>query len=81
MKKVTTYKAKTQLSSLIKEARAGEEVIILHGTQPVARLVAYGETEFKPVRPKVGQKTSENVAYDDDVFAPLSDEALDEWGL
>lgn len=39
MKRVTIHAAKTNLSRLIERARAGEEVIIARGAEPVARLV------------------------------------------
>jgi prevent-host-death family protein len=38
--RVNLYEAKTQLSSLVERARAGEEIIIAKGGKPVARLVA-----------------------------------------
>ncbi|MQA89224.1 MAG: type II toxin-antitoxin system prevent-host-death family antitoxin [Gemmatimonas sp.] len=37
---VNLYQAKTQLSQLVKEASAGEEIIIAKGGKPAARLVA-----------------------------------------
>jgi antitoxin (DNA-binding transcriptional repressor) of toxin-antitoxin stability system len=36
------HQAKTNLSRLLEEAREGQEVIITHGCEPVARLVAHG---------------------------------------
>jgi prevent-host-death family protein len=39
MKVVTVHKAKTQLSKLIEEACAGEEIIIARGKAPVVRLI------------------------------------------
>lgn len=41
----TTYQARTQLSRLLREAGAGQEVIVLRGKQPVAKLV--------PIQPQV----------------------------
>ena len=38
MTTVTIHKAKTNLSKLIERARAGEEIIIAKGKEPVARL-------------------------------------------
>ncbi len=37
---VNLYEAKTQLSKLVEEAAAGEEIIIAKGGRPRARLVA-----------------------------------------
>lgn len=42
--RVTIQQAKTQLSQLIRRACEGEEVIILRGTKPVARLEVIEET-------------------------------------
>jgi prevent-host-death family protein len=39
----TTYEARTHLSRLLREAEAGQEVIILRGKRPVAKIV--------PIRP------------------------------
>ncbi len=35
----TTYEAQTHLSRLLKEAEAGQEVIILRGKRPVTKIV------------------------------------------
>ena len=80
MKKVTTHQAKTQLSQLIKEACNGEDVVVCRGDQPMVRLVPVDGTPVS-TRPRVGQLTSEPVTYSEDVFAPLSDEELELWGL
>ena len=39
MSKVTIHEAKANLSSLIEEALSGEDVIIMRGKQPLARIV------------------------------------------
>lgn len=44
------HQAKTQLSRLLTEVEAGEEVIIARAGRPVARLVAY-EPAAEPRRP------------------------------
>ena len=41
MKIITVHAAKTNLSKLIAQACAGEEIIIARGPTPVARLVRY----------------------------------------
>jgi prevent-host-death family protein len=43
VKKTTMHDAKTNLSKLVRYAEAGEEVLILRGKKPVARLVAVSE--------------------------------------
>lgn len=35
------HEAKTHFSKLVREAEAGEEIIVLRGSVPVARIVAY----------------------------------------
>ena len=79
MKSVTTHQAKTYLSQLIREVQAGETVIILNGTMPVARLTATEDRSRS--RPSVGTVTSEAVHYTEDAFDPMSDEELGTWGL
>lgn len=82
MKMVTTHQAKTQLSKLIEQVRTGEEIVILRGSVPVARLVPYLGTEpVVPARPKIGTLTSEPIEYAPDAFAPLDDRELADWGL
>ncbi len=39
MTRVTIHEAKTQLSRLIKQALAGEEIIIARGKEPLVKLV------------------------------------------
>ena len=42
---VTIQQARTNLSSLLRKASDGEEIIISRGTKPVARLVPIDETK------------------------------------
>ena len=79
MKTVTTHQAKTHLSRLLKEARAGQTIVILSGSVPMAKLTAFGPA--KTTRPRVGTVTSAEVRYSDDAFQPSSDEELEDWGL
>lgn len=79
MKTVTTHQAKTHLSRLLKEVQAGQEVVILSGTVPVARLMAIQPAVIR--RPKVGTLTSTPVSYAEDAFRPLTTDELKEWGL
>jgi antitoxin (DNA-binding transcriptional repressor) of toxin-antitoxin stability system len=80
MKSVTTHQAKTQLSKLLAEVEAGEEVIILRGDKPVAKLSAI-KVKARRTRPKVGTTTSAPIRGSPDAFAPLSEEELKQWGL
>ena len=79
MKTVTTHQAKTHLSRLLKEVQAGESVVILSGSAPVARLTAIRPE--KAMRPTVGTVTSLAVRYTEDAFLPLTDDELKSWGL
>ncbi len=45
MKQVNLYQAKTDLSALVEEAAAGEEIIIAKNGKPRAKLVAVSETD------------------------------------
>ena len=46
MKTINIHAAKTQLSSLVEEAAAGEEIIIAKAGKPMARLVALEKPAF-----------------------------------
>lgn len=48
-KTLSLYDAKTNLSALVEEAAAGEEIVIAKNGKPRARLVALA-AELKPVR-------------------------------
>lgn len=82
MKSVTTHEAKTHLSKLLTEVEQGEEIVILRGTVPAARLVKVdSEVQSSPRRPPVGTVTSQGVRFTDETFAPLSEGELESWGL
>ncbi len=80
MREVTTHEAKTHLSRLLAEVEAGEEIVILRGQTPIARLVTL-EPKDERARPRVGTVTSAPVRWTEDAFAPLTDDELREWGL
>jgi prevent-host-death family protein len=77
---VTTHEAKTQLSRLLAEVEAGEEIVIRRGNTPVAKLTAV-KARSKRTRPRVGTLTSGPVRWSTDAFAPLSEDDLKTWGL
>ncbi|MGA1529932.1 MAG: type II toxin-antitoxin system Phd/YefM family antitoxin [Kiritimatiellia bacterium] len=79
MKKVTTHEAKTHLSRLLKEASAGEEIVILSGKEPVGKLVPFSYVQSS--KREIGMVTSAPVTYDADAFEPMNDDALKVWGL
>lgn len=80
MKSVTTHEAKTQLSRLLAEVEAGEEIVIRRGDTPVAKLSGV-RGKSRRTRPRVGTVTSGPVRYADDAFSPLDDDGLKPWGL
>jgi antitoxin (DNA-binding transcriptional repressor) of toxin-antitoxin stability system len=67
---VNIYDAKTQLSKLIEEAAAGNDVVIARGGKPVARLTRLGPPKLKFGVPKGKVKIST------DFDAPLPSEVL-----
>jgi prevent-host-death family protein len=75
MTTINIYEAKTQLSKLVEQAAAGEDVIIARGGKPVARL-----TRLQPARRSIRfglLKGKVKVAADFD--APLPAEVLSQF--
>src|SRR3546814_18402125 len=68
MAQVNLYEAKTNLSSLVDRAAAGEEIVIAKNGQPMARLVAMEKPEAPRVPGKVIAVTY--IAEDFDEPAP-----------
>jgi prevent-host-death family protein len=73
--KVTIHAAKTNLSKLIEQVHAGEEVVIARGDVPVARLVPI--VERLPTR-QAGTLRG-LIKVTDAFFEPLPAEELDAW--
>ncbi len=75
----TVHQAKTHFSRLLKEAEAGQEVIVMRGKKPVAKVV--------PIAPFEGpaKRTMGGFAHlppvDSSVFDPLTDEQMVEYGF
>jgi prevent-host-death family protein len=73
----TIHEAKTNLSKLIARVEAGEEVVIMRGKNPVARL--------EPIVKNTGKRTPGLLKGkipdlpDEFFFAPLSEEELRRW--
>ena len=76
---VNLYEAKTQLSSLVERAAAGEEIVIAKAGKPMARLVAF-PPESIPAR-KFGQNLLGITYIADDFDAPLPADVLQDFGL
>lgn len=75
MKSVTVHKAKTNLSKLIAEVEAGEEIIIMRGTEPAARLVPVESALAARQFGAFASQISVTAAF----FEPLPDEELAAW--
>jgi prevent-host-death family protein len=72
---VTIHEAKTNLSSLIQKAAAGEEIIIARGSKPVAKLIALGEIKGKRQPGSMKGKLQVGPEF----FDPLPDDELSAW--
>ena len=75
MTTVTVHVAKTRLSQLIAQVEAGEEIVILRGTEPVVRLVPAGE----PPPRRVFGALAGKVVVTDAFFEPLPADELAGW--
>jgi prevent-host-death family protein len=75
MKTVTIHEAKTNLSKLIEQACAGQEVVIARGPEPVVRLVPI--MDVKGRRQPGALRGKLHVGRD--FFEPLSDEEIAAW--
>jgi prevent-host-death family protein len=71
---VSTHEAKTHLSRLLKRAASGEEIVIMRGREPVARLVP-----ATPIKHRVLGMDADVLEVPDDFDAPLPDEVLNDF--
>lgn len=76
MTTVNVHEAKSQLSRLLAQVEAGEEVIIARNGKPVAQLVA---CKSKPKRQPDTMKGL--ISIDERFFEPLPEEELELWGV
>jgi prevent-host-death family protein len=76
MAEFTVHAAKTNLSKLLARAEAGEEIVIVRGKEPIARLVPIAHTKPKPQFGSLKGK----VYLTDAFFEPLPEEELEAWG-
>ena len=71
---VNVHQAKTQLSRLLAQAEAGQEVIIARNGEPVARLISCkrpGKRQFGAWKGRI--------VIDDSFFDPLPETELSAW--
>lgn len=76
----TVHQAKTHFSRLLREVEAGKEVIVMRGSKPVAKLVAI-EEPVTTVKRRLAGGFEGLIKYDEDVFDPLTDEQMIEFGF
>ena len=77
---MTEYKmayAKTHLASLIREAIAGEDIVIARDEQPLVRLVPVEPDTTKQER--VPGDLMGKLSLPDEFFLPLADADVDDW--
>jgi prevent-host-death family protein len=78
----TVHQAKTHFSRLLKEAEAGQEVIVMRGTTPIAKIVAIAPPEPEPELPfRLMGAYRGKVSWTEGAFDPMTDEELIESGL
>ncbi len=71
---VNVHEAKTNLSRLLAQVEAGEEVVIARNGKPVARLV-----EYQPMGKRQFGAWKGRISIDDSFFDPLPEEELALW--
>jgi len=71
MTTVGVHEAKTHFSELLRRVAAGEEIIIVRGGQPAAKLVPVDQRGNRPLG------TCPDIRVADDFDAPLPDDVVD----
>lgn len=77
----TVHQAKTNFSRLLKEVEAGQEVIVMRGKKPVAKIVPVDPPEKEEVPFRLLGAFRGMVSSPDGAFDPLSDQELIEMGM
>jgi antitoxin (DNA-binding transcriptional repressor) of toxin-antitoxin stability system len=75
MLKIKVHEAKTNLSRLLVRVEAGEEIVILRGDNPVAKLIPAGST---PKTRRAGRLKNQ-AKFDPSFFDPLPEAELKRW--
>lgn len=78
VKQVNVHQAKTQLSKLLAEVEAGQEIVVARDGKPVAKLVPFAAPSGKRLR--TGDWKG-RITIADNFDAPLSPRELKEWGF
>jgi prevent-host-death family protein len=76
----TVHQAKTHLSRLLREAEAGQEVIVMRGSKPVAKVVAINEPAEPNLPFRLMGAFAGKIHWTEDAFDPMTDEELVECG-
>ena len=80
MAKVNVHEAKTNLSRLLLQVEAGEEVVIARNGEPVARLVRVQKRSKRQFGSWKGRIELDDAIFDDSFFFdPLPEEELAAW--
>ena len=77
----TVHQAKTHFSRLLKEAEAGQEVVVMRGKKPVAKIVAIDQPKAEKPPFRLMGAFRGLVHADDSAFDPMTDEELVEYGF
>jgi len=75
----TVHQAKTNFSRILKEVEAGQEVVVMRGKKPVAKIIAV-EPPSKPNVPFRLMGAYPDISWTPDAFDPFTDEELIELG-
>ncbi len=75
----TVHQAKTNFSRILKEVEAGQEVIVMRGKKPVAKVVPIQAPAFS--RSALAGSYRGKLSWTEDAFDPLTDAELHEMGL
>jgi antitoxin (DNA-binding transcriptional repressor) of toxin-antitoxin stability system len=77
----TVHRAETPFSRLLNEAEAGQEVIVMRGKKPVAKIVAVEKPKKEEAPFRLIGTHRGKIHFDDRDFAPATDEDLIEMGF
>jgi prevent-host-death family protein len=75
----TVHQAKTHFSRLLKEAEAGQEVIVMRGKKPVAKIVAI--TEPAEEKRHLAGAYRGRIHWEEGALDPMTDKELVEYGF
>jgi len=76
----TVHQAKTHFSRLLKEAEAGQEVVVMRGSKPVAKIVPINEPSESEMPFRLMGAFAGKISWDEHALDPMTDEELVECG-